>query len=142
MSRIARSLVVLMGSLALVIPTAAQAAPADRAQGDPAQVLVGRWVGTYSGFDDGQYIRGAEKIVITKAKGYSAKGTWQFREDGGAWSSPQPVQFVINVEDDVDVWGQDSEGYYDGELVGGDRLVFAYVSVSTGQALRLVLTRR
>lgn len=142
MSRIARALAVFVGALALATPLAAQAAPVDRAQGDPAQVLVGRWVGTFSGYSEGDYYTGDQKIVITKAKGHSAKGTWQYREKGGRWSEPQPAQFVINVEDDVDVWGQDSEGYYDGELVGKDRLVFSYVSSSPDQALRFVLTRR
>lgn len=141
MSRIARSLVVLLGALALVVPTAAQAAPVDRGKDDPAQVLVGRWVGSYSGFADGRYVTGGEKIVITKAKGYVAKGTWQYREKGGHWSAPQPVQFVVDLDGDVDVWGQDSVGFYDGEL-RGDRLVLNYVSSSPDQALRFVLTRR
>ena len=139
MSRIARSLIVLVGALALVVPTAAQAAPADRAKDDPAQVLVGRWVGTYAGYYNGEYLTGGEKIVITKAKGHSAKGTWQFREKGGRWSAPQPVQFVIDLDGDVDVWGQDSVGFYDGEL-RGDRLILNYVSSSPDQALRFVLT--
>lgn len=141
MSRFARSLIVLVGALALVVPAAAQAAPADRAKDDPAQVLVGRWVGTYAGYYNGDYITGGQKIVITKAKGYSAKGTWQFREKGGRWSDPQPVQFTIDIEEDVDVWGQDAIGFYDGELRGG-RLVFNYMSISPDQALRFVLTRR
>jgi hypothetical protein len=142
MRTVVRLLAVATVSLALVAPLSAQAAPVERAQGDPAQVLVGRWVGSYSGYADGRYVKGEEKIVITKAKGHSAKGTWQYREKGGRWSAPQPAQFVISVEDDVDVWGQDSVGYYDGELVGTDRLVFSYVSSSPDQALRFVLTRR
>jgi len=141
MSRISRSFIVLVGALALVVPAAAHAAPADRAKDDPAQVLVGRWVGTYAGYHNGEYLTGGEKIVITKAKGYSAKGTWQFKEMGGRWSDPQPVQFVIDLDHDVDVWGQDSVGFYDGEL-RGDRLILNYVSSSPDQALRFVLTRR
>lgn len=141
MSRIARSLIVLAGALALVVPTVAQAAPADRAKDDPAQVLVGRWVGTYAGYYNGEYLTGGEKIVITKAKGHVAKGTWQFREKGGRWSTPQPVQFVVHIDEDVDVWGQDSVGFYDGEL-RGDRLTFSYASIQPAQAMRFVLTRR
>ena len=141
MSRIARSLIVLAGALALVVPTVAQAAPADRAKDDPAQVLVGRWVGTYAGYYNGEYLTGGEKIVITTAKGHVAKGTWQFREKGGRWSTPQPVQFVVHIDEDVDVWGQDSVGFYDGEL-RGDRLTFSYASIQPAQAMRFVLTRR
>ena len=141
MSRIARSLISLAGALALAVPTAAQAAPVDRGKDDPAHVLVGRWVGSYSGFADGRYVTGGEKIVITKAKGHSAKGTWQYRDKGGRWSAPQPVQFVVDLDGDVDVWGQDSVGFYDGEL-RGDRLVLNYLSRSPDQALRFVLTRR
>ena len=141
MSRIARSLIVLAGALALVVPTVAQAAPADRAKDDPAQVLVGRWVGTYAGYYNGEYLTGGEKIVITKAKGHVAKGTWQFREKGGRWSTPQPVQFVVHIDEDVDVWGQDSVGFYDGEL-RGDRLTFSYASIQPAQAMRFSLTRR
>ena len=141
MSRIARSLIVLAGALALVVPTVAQAAPADRAKDDPAQVLVGRWVGTYAGYYNGEYLTGGEKIVITKAKGHVAKGTWQFREKGGRWSAPQPVQFVVHIDEDIDVWGQDSVGFYDGEL-RGDRLTFSYASIQPAQAMRFVLTRR
>ena len=141
MSRMARSLIVLMGALALVVPTAAQAAHADRAKDDPAQVLVGRWVGTYAGYYNGEYLTGGEKIVITKAKGHVAKGTWQFREKGGRWSAPQPVQFVVHIDEDVDVWGQDSVGFYDGEL-RGDRLTFSYASIQPAQAMRFSLTRR
>ena len=141
MSRIARSLIVVVGALALVVPTAAQAAPADRAKDDPAQVLVGRWVGTYAGYYNGDYITGGEKIVITRAKGHVAKGTWQFREKGGRWSAPQPVQFVVHIDEDVDVWGQDSVGFYDGEL-RGDRLIFSYATIQPAQVLRFVLTRR
>ena len=141
MSRIARSLIVLAGALALVVPTSAQAAPVDRAKDDPAQVLVGRWVGTYAGYYNGEYLTGGEKIVITKAKGHVAKGTWQFREKGGRWSAPQPVQFVVHIDEDVDVWGQDSVGFYDGEL-RGDRLTFSYASIQPAQAMRFVLTRR
>lgn len=141
MSRIARSLIVLVGALALIVPTAAHAAPADRAKGDPAQALVGRWVGTFEGYERGVYIKGEQKIVITKARGYVAKGTWQERDKGGPWSAPLPVQLVVHIDEDVDVWGQDSEGYYDGEL-RGDRLVFSYASTQPPQALRFVLTRR
>ena len=60
MSRIARSLIVLVGALALVVPAAAQAAPADRSKDDPAQVLVGRWVGTYAGYYNGDYLTGGD----------------------------------------------------------------------------------
>ena len=141
MSRSARSLIVLAGALALVVSTSAQAAPVDRAKDDPAQILVGRWVGTYAGYYNGDYVSGGEKIVITKAKGHVAKGTWQFREKGGRWSAPQPVQFVVHIDEDVDVWGQDSVGFYDGEL-RGDRLTFSYASIQPAQAMRFVLTRR
>lgn len=141
MSRIARSLIVLVGALALVVPTAANAAPADPTKGDPARALVGRWVGTFAGYYNGEYVTGGQKIVITNAKGHVAKGTWQSRETDGRWSAPLPVQFVVHVDEDVDVWGQDAEGYYDGEL-RGDRLVFSYASTQPAQAYRFVLTRR
>lgn len=140
MSRIARSLAMLVGALALVLPTAAQAASAESAEG-PAQALLGRWVGTYTGYEDGNYVQGGQKIIITKAKGHVAKGTWQYKGLSGKWSAPQPVQFVVHVDDDIDVWGQDSEGYYTGD-VGGQRLVLSYASAKPAQVLRLVLTRR
>ena len=55
--------------------------------------------------------------------------------------SCRPVQFVVDLDGDVDVWGQDSVGFYDGELRGG-RLILNYVSSSPDQAMRFVLTRR
>lgn len=141
MPRYARYIIAVAGVLALVVPTAAQASSAARSSSDPAQVLVGRWVGSYSGYVNGVYVEGGEKFVITQAKGYAAKGTWQYREKGGRWSVPKPVQFVVDTDGDVDIWGQDAVGYYDGEL-RGDRLVFNYVSISPNQALRFSVTRR
>lgn len=137
-------------ALGLIGPAVAQAAPADtarvtssteRSTAAPATALLGRWVGNFSGYDSGTYIAGQEKIIITKARGHVAKGTWQFRVKGGRWSAPEPLQFVVHVDEDIDLWGQDSEGYYDGEL-RGDRLVLSYASTQPAQALRMVLTRR
>jgi len=144
MARVTRYLVAAACAVTLVAPSAAGAAVPDRAKSDPAQALVGRWVGSYSGYVNGVYYAGDEKFIITKAKGYAAKGTWQHRENGGRWSAPQPVQFTVDLEGnetDLDIWGQDAVGFYSGEL-RGDRMVLNYVSISPDQALRFTVTRR
>lgn len=142
-ARIATAVVLALAAL-IAVPASAQPAKS-RATDDPASVLVGRWVGSYSGFVDGRYVSGGEKIVITKAKGYAAKGTWQYKGSSGHWSKPAPVQFVVTIDADgvVGVRGADGEGTYDGELVSANRLVFAYLDPQPElTALRFSVTRR
>jgi len=131
----------------LLTATALVAAPAaaKAASDDPAEVLVGRWVGSYSGYVDGRYVKGREKIVITEAQGYAAKGTWQYKSGNDRWSAPLPVQFIISIDADgvVGVRGVDGEGVYDGELVSANRLVVSYSDPQPQmQALRLSVRRR
>lgn len=131
--------------LALVVAPAGAQADSSRGTDDPAAVLVGRWVGSYAGFVDGRYVSGGEKIIITKAKGHAAKGTWQYKGSSGRWSAPLPVQFIVSVDVGgvVTVRGADGEGVYDGELVSPNRLVFAYSDPQPElTALRFTLSRR
>lgn len=145
-----RLIAVIVLALGMVAPAAAQAVPSDttvataasdRSDKAPAKALLGRWVGTYTGYEAGIAIKGGQKIIVTQARGHVAKGTWQYKGSSGRWSAPAPVQFVVHVDDDIDVWGQDAEGYYTGD-VRGERLVLSYASTRPAQVLRLVLTRR
>ena len=144
MKSAARIVAALLTGAALITPQAvAQAAPS--AADAPAEFLVGRWVGSYSGYQDGAYMKGREKIVVTKAHGYVAKGTWQFKEKGGSWSAPAPVEFVVQVPPAavLSVVGQDANGYYNGFFKNEDRLVLSYVGrTPVSQALRFSLSRR
>ncbi len=119
----------LIATVALAA-TALIAAPAVQAAPQPAQALVGTWVGTYTGYVDGRYVSGGEKITITKAKGLFAKGTWQYKGSSGKWSSPKPVQFIVRVlpSGEVTLNGADGEGFYqDGNMPTPDSLEISYV---------------
>lgn len=139
-----RIVAALLTGAALIGPQAvAQAAP--KAADGPAQFLLGRWVGTYAGYENGAFMQGREKIVVTTAHGYVAKGTWQFKEKGGTWSAPAPVEFVVQVPPSavLSVTGQDVNGYYNGFLKNENRLVLSYVGrTPTSEALRFTLSRR
>ncbi len=131
----------------LLAPTAATAAPAGDSGGHVADVLVGKWVGTFHGYINGVYWEGREKIIITEARGNAATGTWQYKLDGGSWSAPQTASFIVSEDEDMPGWyevdGADANGTYDGELNAKGKLVFDYSgSMPDIQALRFVLRKR
>lgn len=134
-----------LATAALVALPAASQAATSRAEAAEGVTLVGTWVGTYNGYVDGRYVAGDEKIIITKARGAAAKGTWQYRAKGKKWSAPLPVHLIVTADADgsIAVRGVDGEGVYDGELVSTDRLTFVYSDPQPElTALRLDLTRR
>lgn len=131
----------------LLAPAAATAAPAGDSGGHVAEVLVGKWVGSFHGYLDGVYMEGREKIIVTEARGNSALGTWQYKMTGGSWSAPQPVAFIVSEDEDMAGWyevnGADGNGTYDGELTSGGKLIMDYMGSSpTIQSLRFVLRKR
>ena len=80
---------------ALTAPVAS-AEPASVTSITARTALMGTWVGSYAGFENGTYARGLEKFVITTVRGLNAKGTWQYRTQASdPWSEPAPLQFVL-----------------------------------------------
>ena len=132
----------------LLAPSAvATAAPAGDTGGHVADVLVGKWVGSFHGYINGVYQEGREKIIITETHGNAANGTWQYKMSGGSWSAPQTVSFIVSVDEDLAGWyeinGADAHGTYDGELTSGGKLILDYSgSMPNIQALRFVLRKR
>ncbi len=130
----------------LLAPAAATAAPAGDSGGHVAEVLVGKWVGSFHGYLDGVYMEGREKIIVTEARGNAALGTWQYKMSGGSWSAPQPASFIVSVNEEgtgYEINGADANGTYDGELTSGGKLIMDYSgSMPTIQSLRFVLRKR
>lgn len=130
--RVAGLLSGLMMLIAALLAPAAHAAPGD------ASALKGTWIGTYEGFDTNGFESGQEKIVITKVRGTSAQGTWQYRASAKKkWSKPRPVNFSAysqETEGDVTVdyiSGADELGIYVGKLNESEGLLeLAYSSQS------------
>lgn len=106
-------------------------AAAPVAAADQASALVGTWVGSADVYYGGKYSQGSEKITITAAKGNVAKGTWQWKQKGGSWSKPSPVQLIamdsVPGEAHIDILGADVEGTYEGVLIPGVSLEIGYM---------------
>ena len=114
---------------ALTAPVAS-AEPASVTSITARTALMGTWVGSYAGFENGTYARGLEKFVITTVRGLNAKGTWQYRTQASdPWSEPAPLQFVLTPAQagGWTVTGADANGIYYGSLnAAGTRLALAY----------------
>lgn len=119
---------------ALIAPTAsaqsASGSSASAATMTARDALMGTWVGTYSGFENGNFAKGYEKFVITTVRGMNAKGTWQYRaRPSDPWSDPSPMQLVLtpSAAGGWIVTGADVNGIYYGTLdAAGTRLDLAY----------------
>lgn len=139
-----RGIALLIAVTALfALPTGAQAAVP--AESPAATGIIGTWVGTYTGYVDGRYVSGDEKIVITNAREHAAKGTWQSKSSGNKWSKALPLQLIVTANDDgsVAIRGADGEGIYDGELMSDGRMVFVYSDPQPDLiVLRLELARQ
>jgi hypothetical protein len=127
---------------ALLAPTA-QAAPGD------ASALKGTWIGTYEGFNTKGFESGQEKIVITKVRGTSATGTWQYRPSSkDKWSKARPVNLSVyanEVEDGVKIdyiSGADELGIYVGKLNESEGLLQMAYSSQTQDLLVLTFEMR
>lgn len=121
------------------------AAPAQAASETGGTHLLGRWVGHFDGYYQGTFKEGQEKIVISKARGNVALGTYQWRLKGDHWSAPQPATFVVHPGDmgGWDVAGADGSGTYDGCLRIDGVWETAYVgSMPSLQGLHMRLTKR
>ncbi|MFM9135547.1 MAG: hypothetical protein ACKOT0_08985 [bacterium] len=131
----------------LLAPSAvATAAPAGDSGGNVADVLVGKWVGSFHGYINGVYGEGREKIIITEARGNAALGTWQYKDVGGTWSAPQPVSFIVSLDEEdnsYEVNGADANGTYDGDITSSGKLILDYAgSMPDIKSLRFVLRKR
>jgi hypothetical protein len=106
-------------------------AAAPVAAADQASPLVGTWGGSADVYYGGEYLQGTEKIIITTAKGNVAKGTWQWKQQGGTWSKPSPVQLIamnsVPGEAHIDILGADVDGTYEGVLIPGVSLEIGYM---------------
>lgn len=102
--------------------------------------LQGTWIGTFSGYDTYGYKSGKQKLVITKAKGSNASGTYTYKFQfpaKGKWSKPQPMNLSIFDQEEaangmVDyISGADELGMYTGKYdKADDSLIFSYISRS------------
>ena len=99
-------------SVAAAVPTAPAAQPV-------REVLLGTWVGTYSGFDGSAYMAGLERFQITAVRGAVAKGSWQYRAtDADPWSAKSPL-LLVALPDPAGGWkitGADDNGIIIGTL--------------------------
>jgi hypothetical protein len=110
-----------------------------------AAALKGTWIGPSSGYEGSTFTTGFEKIVITKVKGDSALGTWQYKVSAAAkWSSPKPSTLSIFEDPDGDliVTGVDSTGTYFGHLNPEGLWTLTYQSPDRLMSLQFVLKKR
>ena len=110
-----------------------------------AAALKGTWTGPATGYVESKYTSGFEKIVITKVKGSSALGTWQYKTSAAAkWSSPTPANFSIFKDSDGDsiVNGADSTGTYFGHLTPEGAWTLTYQSPELLMSLQFVLKKQ
>jgi len=133
--------------------------PVDQALGDalslgsgskPARFLKGTWVGKGSGYrSEGYKSEGDYKFVIGQARGFAAKGTKQYRDQGSRqWSEPESCYFTLLSEDENGLWqisGAEGDGVYQGATTQAGGLVLNYLEAGGGSddaALRLTLKKR
>ena len=123
----------LGGALALgagAPPATADSQPTTAVAVTAKQALLGTWIGTYSGFEDGRFVRGQERFILATMRGANVKGTWQFRASAAdPWSAKSPMQLVVLPDPDGGwaVTGADVNGIYVGRLdASGTRLDLAY----------------
>lgn len=111
--------------------------------------MKGTWVGASLGLNTAGLNKGQDKYVITKVRGSSASGTWQYRASAKKKSSkPKPLNLsAYDMENDhgiptVYICGGDERGVFVGKLMPTEKtLKLAYTSVSQG-ILDLTLDRR
>jgi hypothetical protein len=110
-----------------------------------AAALKGTWTGPSSGYEGSTYTTGFEKIVITKVKGSSALGTWQYKTSAGAkWSSPKPSTFngFVGKNGSYIVNGVDAGGTYFGHLTPEGEWTLTYQSSDRLMSLQFELKKQ
>jgi len=111
-----------------------------------AAPLKGTWTGSSSGYQGTSFTSGFEKIVITKTKGRSAVGTWQYKTKASdKWSKPERVTLTVfpNDASGLVVYGADAGGVYSGELTESGELTLAYSQVAAKpMTLQFQLSKR
>ena len=135
MTRRLRVLTTLIGFMALVL---VGVAPVAQSAAGNASDLKGTWIGTYQGFDANGFEKGQEKFVLTKVRGSSASGTYQYRSSPTKkWSKPKFMNLsVYDMETDEGVptlyiSGGDALGVYVGKMIPSEGVMrLAYTSLS------------
>jgi hypothetical protein len=110
-----------------------------------AAALKGTWTGPATGYVESKYTSGFEKIVITKIKGSSALGTWQYKTSAAAkWSSPKPLSLTgfVGKNGSYIVNGADSTGTYFGHLTTEGVWTLTYQSPVLLMSIQFVLTKQ
>jgi hypothetical protein len=100
------------------------------AQDNAASFLKGTWVGKavayYNGKSKG---RNEQKFVITEVRGFSAKGTHQYRSLGSkSWSPAESINFTALFKDSAGLW----QVYGVQEVQGGDAHYFGSTTQDGG----------
>lgn len=116
----------------------------------PARFLKGTWVGKGSGYrSEGYKSEGDYKFVITQARGFAAKGTKQYRDQGSRqWSEPERFYLTLLSENKDGLWqlsGVEHDGFYQGTTTPVGGLILNYLEAGDGHddaALRLTLKKR
>ena len=123
----------LGATLAVGAPASAAVAtgqPAVAAALSAREAVLGTWVGDYSGFEEGRYVTGQERFVLTVMRGANVKGTWQYRATAkDRWSAKEPMQLIVHPDPSGGwaVTGADANGIYVGRLeADGSELDLAY----------------
>jgi hypothetical protein len=120
------------------------------AQENAASFLKGTWVGKAAGYNGGKYQgRNEAKFVITEVRGFSAKGTQQWRSPGAkSWSTAESVYFTLLFEDGAGLWqiyGAEGDATYFGSTTQDGGMYLIYLEPGRGTddaAMRITLKKR
>ena len=142
-------------ALGAVLPSQAASPSSSGRTGLPAQdnaasFLKGTWVGKAAGYNGGKYQgRNEAKFVITEVRGFSAKGTQQWRSPGAkSWSPAETVYFTLLFEDGAGLWqvyGVEGDATYIGSTTQDGGMYLIYLEPGRGvedAAMRITLKKR
>ena len=158
-SRVPSSIGVIVAVFAIglgaVLPSQAASPSSSGRTGLPAQdnaasFLKGTWVGKAAGYNSGKYQgRNEAKFVITEVRGFSAKGTQQWRSPGAkSWSPAESVYFTLLFEDGAGLWqvyGVEGDATYIGSTTQDGGMYLIYLEPGRGvedAAMRITLKKR
>lgn len=97
-----------------------------------ASALLGRWVGTLNGFQQGEMTTGLWQIDITDATGPAFTGSRSYKVGDADWSEAGLTEGLIS--EDGHLYRISSGGYSIGEMLDDDTMRLAYLEVGMDNA--------
>ncbi|MGI9254062.1 MAG: hypothetical protein ACR2J8_09960, partial [Thermomicrobiales bacterium] len=107
----------------------------DQPAAKPAQdasTLIGRWVGTLDGFQQGAMTSGMREIDITEATGPAFTGSGIYKVGDSDWSAPGLTEGLI--ASDGRLYLINGEGYIVGDMLDENTMALAYLEVGMDNA--------